>query len=369
MATKTKQPKAKKPVKNKLVKKAKAPARPYPRATLEDALKIAYAIKEKNGGNPWPPEDVAKAVNQSKNNRSFFYMAASSRDFGITLGSRDTKEIALTDLGQNIVYAPNPDDEKKHKQEAFLNIDIFKNVLNYYKGSNLPEMRYLGNTLSKEFGLDPETHEEFSDLFEKNCKYLGIGSGLSSELEKRETEDSEKTDQKTSDKAIVTLVETSTGDAPLCFVIMPFNEKDDSHPEGFFDEVLKSLIVPAGSKAGFNVKTANRKGSDVIQSTIVTDLLEADLVLADLTEHNPNVLFELGMRMAEDKPVALIRADGTAQIFDVDNMLRVFEYNPNLWASTVKKDLPDLTEHIKAAWDQRESTQTYIKILRNSKQP
>jgi hypothetical protein len=56
----------------------------------------------------------------------------------------------------------------------------------------------------------------------------------------------------------------------------------------------------------------------------VNDLLEADLVIADLTDHNPNVLFELGLRMAEDKPVALIKAIGTGKVFDVDNMLRVY---------------------------------------------
>jgi hypothetical protein len=60
---------------------------------------------------------------------------------------------------------------------------------------------------------------------------------------------------------------------------------------------LKSLLTPAGTEAGFKVNTANKQGSDVIQSTIVNDLLEADLVIADLTDHNPNVLFELGLRM------------------------------------------------------------------------
>jgi nucleoside 2-deoxyribosyltransferase len=78
------------------------------------------------------------------------------------------------------------------------------------------------------------------------------------------------------------------------------------------------------------VLTANREGSDVIHATIVNQLLDADLVVADLTENNPNVLFELGLRIAEDKPIALIRSKGTAAIFDVDNMLRVYEYDPNL---------------------------------------
>jgi hypothetical protein len=30
------------------------------------------------------------------------------------------------------------------KKQAFLRIEIFKKVLEYYKGSNLPDMKYLG---------------------------------------------------------------------------------------------------------------------------------------------------------------------------------------------------------------------------------
>jgi hypothetical protein len=155
-------------------------------------------------------------------------------------------------------------------------------------------------------------------------------------------------------------------DGRLCFIIMPFVEKDERHSTGFFAEVLKSLIVPAAKAAGFTARTASRHGSDVIQSTIVNDLLKADLVVADLTEHNPNVLFELGMRMREDKPVALIKAKGTGRIFDVDNLLRVYEYDPCMWPSTVSSDLPQIVDHIKAAWDNRDTALTYMKLLRQS---
>ncbi len=64
---------------------------------------------------------------------------------------------------------------------------------------------------------------------------------------------------------------------------MPFVERDAKHAGGFFLEVLRSLITPAAKDSGFTVKTANRQGSDLIQSTIVNDLLEADLVIADLS--------------------------------------------------------------------------------------
>ena len=56
---------------------------------------------------------------------------------------------------------------------------------------------------------------------------------------------------------------------------------------------------------------------------------------------------ELGFRMAQDKPVVLLKAAGTGPLFDVDNMLRVFEYNSNLWQTTVEKDMPNLCEFIK----------------------
>jgi hypothetical protein len=153
----------------------------------------------------------------------------------------------------------------------------------------------------------------------------------------------------------------------MAFVIMPFVERDAKHPSGFFAEVLRSLITPAARASHFTVKTANRQGSDLIQSTIINDLIEADLVVADLTEHNPNVMFELGVRMAEDKPVVLIKAQGTGPLFDVDNMLRVFEYSPNLWQTTIEKDMPSLRDFIKGAWDNRGSEKSYMKILRGAK--
>ena len=61
--------------------------------------------------------------------------------------------------------------------------------------------------------------------------------------------------------------------------------------------------------------------------------------------------------------MALVRAKGTGQIFDVDNMLRVLDYNPNLWTSTVKADVPVLTEHLKESWANKDSADTFMKIL------
>jgi len=345
-------------------KKAEAKPRirwPFPRSTLEQALQIPTVIKDLNGGNPWEPEEVRKAIGAGTGGNAFFYLTAASRDYGLTVGTNSAEKIGLADLGRDLIYAPNPEVEHRLKLQAFLNIDVFKRVLDYYKGSNLPEMRYLGNTLQKEFDLQPETHEEFSKLFRENCQYLGITSGPP------QVEAGPSTEKHVaSSPGTVTLAEPSGTSKLKAFVVMPFVERDAKHAPGFFAEVLRSLITPAAKEANFTVRTANRQGSDLIQSTIINDLIDADLVIADLTEHNPNVMFELGVRMAEDKPVVLIKAHGTGPLFDVDNMLRVFEYSSNLWQTTIDKDLPNLRDFIKGAWDNRDSEKSYMKILRSN---
>ena len=334
--------------------------RPYPRVPLEDAIKVAEAIKQKNGGNPWAPDQLATAVGTTGKSEKFFYLAGGARDFGLTTGGRGAREIALTELGRNLVYAGSAQEMEKFKREAFNRVEVFRKVLDFYGGNNLPEMDFLSNTLEREFGLHPATHDEFSELFRKNCDFLQIGARFDGNRSASTTPVTASTEGVGD---IVTVAEAEADTGLTCFVAMPFNEKSGKYPQGYFQEVMSSLIAPAGRKAGFNVVTARRQGSDVIQSTIVNSLVRADLVLVDLTEHNPNVLFELGLRIAKDKPVVLVRARGTAGIFDVDNMLRVYDYDPNLWSSTLKTDVPKLTDHIKGAWDQKDLGKTYMQVL------
>jgi hypothetical protein len=328
-------------------------------------LSIPYDIKTKHGGNPWSPDQIAKAVDISVNRNVFFYLASGAVSYSLTIGGWKAPKIELAELGREIVYAPDPATEQAKKIEAFLSIEVFAKVLEHYRGSDLPEMKYLGNTLESEFGIPPEQHEDFSRLFRANCDYLGIHSGFTINIQEgRRVAASSQQALSIVGPTTITLAEPAKDSNLIAFVIMPFVERDPSHEEGFFQEVLRSLITPAARNAGFIVKTANRHGSDVIQSTIINDLLEADLVIADLTEHNPNVLFELGVRMANDLPICLIKASGTGQIFDVDNLLRVYPYSRNLWASTIEKDLPSITDHIKGAWETRKNESSYMKILR-----
>jgi hypothetical protein len=258
-----------------------------------------------------------------------------------------------------IVFAPDPASRRIKQIQAFFRIEKFKEVFEFYGGSSgLPEGEYVSNVLLSQFGLEASEHAEFIDLFKKNCEFVGIADGLGD----IPTPSSGK---EIHDSVDITIVGQPRGKFDkTAFVIMPFTEKGATpRPSGFFDEVLKSLIMPAGNAANFAVETARREGSDVIHHTIISQLIQADLVIADLTDHNPSVLFELGIRIALKKPVCLIKAEGTGPIFDVDNLMRVLSYSPNLWPSTTEMDVLKITDHINGAWETRDSPNSYMNIL------
>jgi len=338
---------------------AGASKRPFPQYGIEDCIKLISAIKDFNAGNPWTPRDIATALKIGPGTNNYFYLTAASRDYGLTIGTRDTPVIELTDLGRSVVYPKTPHEYSEALEASFRNVDLFSQVYNYYQGKNLPDIQYLKNTLKTEFGVEEKFQDEFYELYQRNLTFLKDSGTLSNN-----TKDKDGSSRSGSDTII--LGESREGSL-IAFVAMPFSEKTSTYPKGYFDEVLKHLITPAAVKANFNARTANKAGSEVIQSTIVNDLDSADLVIVDLTEHNPNVLFELGMRIAFDKPVCLIRAKGTAPIFDIDHMLRVYDYNPSIWPSTLETDIPALSNHILETWKRRDAERSYLKILRDNK--
>lgn len=338
--------------------KAGKPKRSFPNVTLEEALKVPQVIRQKNNGHPWDSGLVATACGTTPKADKFFYLAAAARDYGLTIGSRDTPQISLTELGRALLYAPSAEIEREKKIEAFFKVEKFKQVYDFYEGSNLPEQQYLSNALENQFQIDPSDHDEFEAVFKANCKYLGIENGLSGVVKAAGgAADAKAIDTRSLGKPRGEFERTA-------FVIMPFSEKGkQERPKGFFDEVLKSVITLAGNQAGFAIETARREDSDIIHHTIINELLHADLVIADLTDHNPNVLLELGIRLAKEKPVVLIKSKDTGPIFDVDNLLRVYTYDQNLWSTTVQADVKALAERISGTWDNREHAVGYMRIL------
>src|SRR5689334_10648202 len=121
------------------------------------------------------------------------------------------------------------------------------------------------------------------------------------------------------------------------FIIRPFGKKKDlKGNEIDFDKVADELISPALAE----IKAEGRETLDIVESgNIRVDmfrrLLTADLVVADLSIHNANVFYELGIRHAlRDHGTLMIRSDGDAFPFDLQTD-RYFVYDKNNPAASV----------------------------------
>ena len=78
-----------------------------------------------------------------------------------------------------------------------------------------------------------------------------------------------------------------------CFIIMPISDQD-GYEKGHFNRVYKHIVQPACEKAGFvPIRADDENKTNYIVIDIIKKIIEADIVLCDLSAKNPNVLYEL----------------------------------------------------------------------------
>ena len=87
-----------------------------------------------------------------------------------------------------------------------------------------------------------------------------------------------------------------------CFIVCPIGN-DDTETRNRSDTLFKHVISPVCDECNFTpirIDRENTNGS--LTDEIFKHICEDDLVIADLTENNPNVFYEIGYRAALDKP-------------------------------------------------------------------
>lgn len=111
-----------------------------------------------------------------------------------------------------------------------------------------------------------------------------------------------------------------------CFVVSRIGE-DGSDVRKQADQVLKHIIKPVCQNCGFDVTRVDQVNqSDSITETIIDYLKNSELVIADITGHNPNVFYEMGYRASLNKPIIYMKSKEESIPFDIQN-IRTFEYD------------------------------------------
>jgi hypothetical protein len=107
---------------------------------------------------------------------------------------------------------------------------------------------------------------------------------------------------------------------------MPYSQSSDIHTQEYWTDHYENFLKPIIESApGFVAHRVEELRGDILKQ-IITDLVVSPVVVADLTDHNPNVFWELGVRQSFKHNTITIAEDGTSLPFDVTSKATLF-YN------------------------------------------
>jgi hypothetical protein len=130
-----------------------------------------------------------------------------------------------------------------------------------------------------------------------------------------------------------------------CFIISPIGQ-DGSPTRKRSDQVFRHIIEPVCLSNGYTpVRVDQINDTDSINQTIINHLVQSELVISDLTDHNPNAFYETGYRLALGKPLIQLIEEGQNLPFDVAGTRTIFYNLLDLDKVSMVKD--KLTETIK----------------------
>ncbi len=119
----------------------------------------------------------------------------------------------------------------------------------------------------------------------------------------------------------------TVGDKKKCFVVMGFGEKTDyySNPQRVLNlnRTFEDIIEPAVQAAGLECIRADKIiHSTVIDKPMYENLLEAEVVIADLSTSNANAIYELGVRHALRPHTTIVISETQFSFpFDLNHLL------------------------------------------------
>ncbi|WP_052679655.1 hypothetical protein [Rhizobium nepotum] len=148
---------------------------------------------------------------------------------------------------------------------------------------------------------------------------------------------------------------------PFCGIIMPIatmGQYEKSH----WDRV-RIILNEAIEDAGYSPRLVSESEDiGVIHARIVQNLYDDPIVVCDVSGKNANVMFELGLRLAFDKPTIVIKDDQTDYSFDTSPVEHI-GYRADLRFDDVRDFKKRLSAAIKGSIAKKEKDESYSPFL------
>ena len=146
-----------------------------------------------------------------------------------------------------------------------------------------------------------------------------------------------------------------------CGIIMPIATMSSEYTSDHWSDI-RHILHKAIEKVGFIPRiVSDSEESTVIHGSIINNIYNDAIIVCDVSNKNANVMFELGMRLAFNKPVVIVKDDKTDYSFDTGNIQHE-PYRKDLRHSTVEKFIEDLSRKIIKTYEasQKEEYQSFL---------
>lgn len=145
-----------------------------------------------------------------------------------------------------------------------------------------------------------------------------------------------------------------------CFVVSPIGE-EGSNIRKHADMVMDHILTPVLTKLDYEVIRADKiSGSQSISKNIISNIVDADLIIADLTGHNPNVFYELAVSHTLAKPTIQLMQKGDKIPFDLSHQ-RTIVYELSLDGAA--KAITDLDKFINDFADDKDIENPVLDVI------
>lgn len=150
---------------------------------------------------------------------------------------------------------------------------------------------------------------------------------------------------------------------PTCGIVMPLSELNDYSAAHWID--VQDILTEAIDDAGFEASlVSDAEDIGVIHKRTIQNLYDNPIVVCDVSGKNPNVMFELGLRLAFDKPTIIVKDNATAYSFDTAPIEHL-DYPRDLRYTRIIEFKEKLSEKIKATHGAATSNPSYSAFLKN----
>ncbi|BCP54242.1 hypothetical protein K32_28590 [Kaistia sp. 32K] len=151
-----------------------------------------------------------------------------------------------------------------------------------------------------------------------------------------------------------------------CGLVMPISAIDGCSADHWLD--VKNILIEAVSSVSsfkFNaVLVSDADDTGFIQRRIVQNLYDSDIIVCDVSCKNPNVMFELGIRLAFDKATVIIKDDVTDYSFDT-GIIEHLTYPRDLRFGRIVNFKEILAKKIEATYQASLNSDGYSMFLHN----